>query len=52
MTKNTSNKTIHLHHDCHSLSDGHLWVTGGYDGPSGENISKATWIIAPIRLQP
>ena len=32
--------------------DGRLWVTGGYDGPSGENISKATWIIAPIHLQP
>jgi N-acetylneuraminic acid mutarotase len=32
--------------------DGRLWVTGGYDGPSGESISKATWIIAPIHLQP
>ena len=32
--------------------DGRLWATGGYDGPSGENISNATWIIAPIHLQP
>jgi len=32
--------------------DGHLWVTGGYVGPSDENISKATWIIAPVHLQP
>jgi N-acetylneuraminic acid mutarotase len=32
--------------------DGHLWVTGGYDGPSGQSISQATWIIAPIHSQP
>ena len=32
--------------------DGRLWVTGGYDGPSGESISKATWIIVPIHMQP
>ena len=32
--------------------DGRLWVTGGYTGPSSENISQATWVIAPIHLQP
>jgi N-acetylneuraminic acid mutarotase len=32
--------------------DGRLWVTGGYDGPSGESISQATWVIAPIHSQP
>jgi N-acetylneuraminic acid mutarotase len=32
--------------------DGRLWVTGGYDGPSVEDISKGTWTITPDHLQP
>jgi len=32
--------------------DGRLWVTGGYDDPSRQSISQATWIIAPIYTQP
>jgi N-acetylneuraminic acid mutarotase len=32
--------------------DGRVWVTGGYDGPSSESISNATWIVAPTHLQP
>jgi len=32
--------------------NGRLWVTGGYVGSSGVNISQTTWIIAPVQLQP